>query len=219
MKIIQDIMPASQYLPTQTKKKQIVLHCTAGSHRPDYTVQSWEQNPERVGTHFVIGGMSSTGDQTYDGVIYQAVPLANDIYHLGLKSGNPNGIHDRQSVGIEICNWLPLTKSNDNKFLNYVNKEVPASQVCALETPYRGYTYYHAITERQLVALNELIQYICEQTGIVLPVGKVFEDVDFEYNPARASSEIITFHSCYRMDKTDLSPMPNLIASLNILCQ
>jgi N-acetyl-anhydromuramyl-L-alanine amidase AmpD len=217
MKIVQDNMPASQYLPTETKKTQLIIHGTAGSCRPDYTVQSWEQNPERVGTHFVIGGMSSSGDTTWDGVVYQAVPLKNDIYHLGLKTNNPNGIHDRQSIGIEICNWLPLTKSKDGKFLNYVNKEVPASQVCTLATPYRGFTYYHALTERQLVALNELITYIGEQTGIVIP-KRVFTPADFEYNPVLASTQTISFHTNWRTDKTDLACMPNLIESLNTLC-
>lgn len=219
MKIVQQLLPPAQYLPTQTKKVQLVIHGTAGSYRPDFVIQGWAADPVRVGCHYVIGGTSSTGDRTYDGAVYQALPIAGDIYHLGLKGAlSGNGIHDKSSVGIELCNWLQLTKTPDGKFLNYVNREVPASQVVTLDTPYRNYTYYHAITDGQISALKDLILSICVAQGIVLPKGKVFSAVDFEYNPERAGNEIITFHSAYREDKTDLCMHPNLIAMLNALC-
>lgn len=215
-KITKSLLPEAQYVNETSKKTQIVLHLTAGSNRPDYVIQGWAADATRVGTHFVIGGMSSAGDKAFDGAVYQAVPEEDFIYHLGLKGALfDNGLHDRSSIGIEICNWIQLTRTPDGKFLNYVNREVPASQVVTLGTAYRGYLYYHAITDAQIVALRSLIQELCVRHGIVLEKGKTYQDVDFAYDPKRAATQQITFHSAYRADKTDIAPMPNLIQMLN----
>ena len=219
MKIIQQLLPATQYINEVSKKTQIVIHQTAGSYRPDYVVQGWAADPTRVGTHYVIGGLSSTNDKSWDGTIVQAVPAENWLYHLGLKGAlSGNGIHDKSSIGIEICNWIQLTKASTGEFLNYVNKPVPLAQVCKLDKTYRGFDYYHAISDEQIATLKNLIPSICASHDIVLPKGKVFSAVDFEYNPERAGKEIITFHSAYRQDKNDTPPLPNLVAMLNELC-
>ena len=218
LKVKQQLLSKAQYVNEKSKKTQVVLHLTAGSSRPDYVVSGWEADATRVGTHYIVGGMGSNGDAAWDGVVVQAVPEENYLFHLGLKGALfDNGLHDRSSIGIEICNWIQLTKSVDGKFLNYVNREVPASQVTSLAKPYRGYQYYHSITEAQLVSVKQLIQAVCKTHGIVLEKGKTYQDVDFAYDPVRAATQQITFHSSYRADKTDMAPMPNLIQMLNSL--
>lgn len=217
--ITQQLLPQGQYIQETTKKKQIVLHLTVGSYRPDYVVSGWAADPTRVGTHYVIGGMASNGDKAWDGKIVQAVPLTCSIYHLGLKGElSSNGLHDKQSVGIEICNWGGLAKTANGEFMTYVSKPLPLAHVCDLGRVFREKQYYHAITEAQIASLRSLILHICEQTGIVLPKGKVFGWDDVEYNPQRAMKEIITFHSSYRADKSDLPMFPNLAKMLNELC-
>ena len=216
LKVKQQLLSKAQYVNEKSKKTQVVLHLTAGSNRPDYVIQGWAADATRVGTHFVIGGMSSTGDKAFDGAVYQALPEEKFIYHLGLKGTLfNNGLHDRSSIGIEICNWIQLTRTPDGKFLNYVNREVPASQVVTLGTAYRGYLYYHAITDAQIASLRSLILDLCARHGIVLTKGKTYQDVDFAYDPKRAATQQITFHSAYRQDKTDLPGLPNLIQMLN----
>lgn len=213
-------LSASQYVNETSKKTQIVLHGTAGSCRPDYVVQGWEADQVRVATHYVVGGLSSVNDKAWDGVVVQALPEDKWSYHLGLKGAlSGNGIHDRSSIGIEICNWSYLVQAKTGEFLNYVNKPIPLAQVTKLDKPYRGYQYYHSITDAQIQAVKKLIQGICSRHGIVLEKGKVYGDVDFAYDPARAATQQITFHTAYRDvgEKYDHAPLPNLVAMLNEL--
>jgi N-acetyl-anhydromuramyl-L-alanine amidase AmpD len=217
--ITQQLLPSTQYITAKTKKKQIVLHLTVGSYRPDYVVQGWAADPTRVGTTYIIGGMASNGDKAWDGKIIQAVPLECSIYHLGLKGElSNNGLHDKTSVGIELCNWGGLAKTASGEFMTYVSRPLPLSQVCDLGRVFRNNRYYHAITDAQIASLKSLILHICEQTGIVLPKGKVFDWADVEYNPQRAMNEVITFHSSYRSEKSDMPLFPNLAKMLNELC-
>lgn len=217
--IKQQLLSPAQYVNETTKKTQIVIHTTSGSYRPDYVVQGWEADPSRIATHFVIGGLSISGDTTWDGVVVQAVPEDKYAYSLGVKGAvNQGNILDKSCIGVELCNWSYLVKSKTGEFLNYVNKPIPPAQVTTLDKPYRGYVYYHSITDRQLVSLKQLIQGLCKRHGIVLEQGKVFSDVDFEFDPVRASKQSVTFHSCYReTGKWDCPPLPNLVKMLNEL--
>lgn len=218
MTITQMLLDHSQYINANTTKKQIVLHGTAGSFRPDYVVQGWASDPTRVGTHYVIGGKGST-DSSWDGKIIQAVPDDKAIFHLGVKGAvNTNNVLDKSSIGIELCNWGPLTKSTSGEYLTYVNKAVPLAQVSRLVLPYRGYSFYHAITDAQIESLRQLILSLCSKHNIVLEKGKKFGAIDFEFDPERASKQPITFHSAYREDKWDLPPQASLITMLDFLC-
>lgn len=209
-----DIMPDAQYVKEITAKKRILLHHTAGSHRPDYTIQGWETDPERIATALVVGGKSTTnGDTSFDGKTYQAFDTKYWAWHLGAKG--TNGVYDKDSVGIETCNYGGLTPLKDGKFLNYVKKLVPADQVCDLGYVWRGYRYYHAYTDAQIAELEKLIVYLHELHGLKLEKGRVFTVADFETNIVKFSKHTVNFHVNFRADKNDMSPQPKLIAMLN----
>jgi len=209
MQIIKQIMPKEQYVSTKTKKSKIILHHTAGSHQPEWVIDGWEANPVRVGTHYVIGGKSTTnGDTKFDGKIYQAVPEENFIYHLGT-----NGTTDKISIGIEVCNYGPLVLKN-GVYLNYVHKPVPASDVVDLGYTWRGYRFWHKYTDTQLESLKELILDISERYKI--NVKKVWSKVSFDFS-TNLQKDGLTTHGNFRKDKVDLCPQPNLIKMLNSL--
>lgn len=164
-----------EYFPVDFKKNIIYLHHTCGSHRPDYVIQGWNQHADngavsKVATAFVIGGKSTRdGDSTWDGEVVRCFPESQWAWHLGAK--NTNGMFDKISIGIEICNYGWLTKSKSGQFITYVNTPVPIDQVVELTTPFRGYKYYHKYTDKQLSSLRELLVYLGNRFTINLKMG------------------------------------------------
>ena len=83
----------SEYFPIDTIKDTIYLHHTAGSHRPDLTIDCWNSdrsengNKIRVATSYVIGGISTRNlDASYNGKIFEAFESKYWSHHLGIKS-------------------------------------------------------------------------------------------------------------------------------------
>lgn len=161
-----------EYYQQVFKKDTIVIHHTAGSHHPEWTIQSWEHDRNRYGgslpvaTAYVIGGSSTSAKDTqFNGKVYRCF---DDIYwahHIGMTSTN-NSILNRKSVAIEICNWGCLTLGRDGQFYNYVSRVVPQEQVYKLDVPFRGFTYYHKYTDEQIEALRLLLLDLCTKHGI-----------------------------------------------------
>jgi len=186
MDILKKYLPEDEYFPENTEKKSIVLHHTAGSHRPDWVVSAWDRDKTkggkalRVATHYVIGGKSTRGnDIEWDGKIVEAFDLKHWAHHLGTKNSN-NSQLNKQSVGIEICNYGPLTKSENGEFFTYVNSLVPKEDVIDLGKNWRGYRYYHNYTDKQIESVKYIIQILSEKFSIDVCKGinELFEDYD-----------------------------------------
>jgi hypothetical protein len=213
-------MKESQYLKEETKKVQIVLHHTAGNSSGPATINMWNNDDRgRIATCITISGSGLSKD-TFDGEICQAFSSKYWAYHLGIKpdvfksKGVPYKNLDKITIGIEICNWGPLEKKG-NKFFNYVNREVPLSQVCELDIPYKGHKYYHAYTNAQIESVRQLLLYWNEVYGIPL-IYKEIEMWDVSKDALLGTPGIYT-HNSYRRDKTDISPQPNMINMLRSL--
>jgi len=143
---------------------------------PDWVVAAWDKDanedgtPRKVATSFVVGGISTRdNDSTWDGVIVRAFPETKWAYHLGAK--NTNGLYDKMSIAVEICNYGPLTLSKTGQFMNYVNTPVPTDQVVELAQPFRGFKYYHRYTDKQLDSVRNLMIYLSTTYGINLKLG------------------------------------------------
>lgn len=218
--ITQYPFPAKQYIAEETKKTQIFLHHTAGNADPFGTYDFWASNPERIATCIIIGGRPVPGAKWHDGQIVQGFSSKYWAYHLGLKTstfdsmGIPYRPLDKNSIGVEICNWGQLTLQHDGTFRNYVNRVVPQEEVCELSRAFRGFKYYHAYTDAQIDSTYQLIKFWEQKYGI-----------EFKYNPdiweinARAlrGEPGLYTHVSVRRDKTDLSPQPKMIQMLESL--
>jgi len=220
-KIKQVPLSEGQYVNEDTKKLQIVLHHTAGNSSAPGTIKMWNADDRgRIATCIVISGKGLSKD-TFDGEICQAFPSKKWAYHLGVKSdvfraqGLPYRLLDPLAIGIEICNWGPLTKKADNKYYNYVDRVVPADQVCELAVPYKGHKYYHAYTDAQIESVRQLLVYWGKIHGIPLTYNEK-EMWNVSYEALKAEPGVYT-HNSYRKDKTDVSPQPKLIAMLKTL--
>jgi hypothetical protein len=167
----------SEYFPANMIKDTIYLHHTAGSHRPDLTIDCWNTDRSetgskvRVSTAYVIGGISTRNlDETYNGKIYEAFESSYWAHHLGVKSKN-NTFLNQKSVAIELCNYGPLTKTSDGRYFTYVKSEVPEQFVTKLSKPFRGYSHYHSYTTEQIESLRILLISIGKKFNIDLKKG------------------------------------------------
>lgn len=212
--ITKKILSIKQYVREESQKTAIVIHHTAGNHRPDSQIGYWDSDIlGRVGTHYVIGGISSDGkDKSYDGDIFQAFDEKFYAFHLGIV-GNANRF-DKCSIGIELCNYGYLVKGQNGKFYNYVQKEVSPEQVVDLGYRWKGFQYWHKYTDAQISSLRDL----CNDVMIRQKIRK--SKVDFDYNSAllkQLSIDGIYTHVNFRKDKFDCCPQPNLIKMLETL--
>jgi N-acetyl-anhydromuramyl-L-alanine amidase AmpD len=216
-KITQVNFPEKQYYKTQFKKNQIYLHHTAGNPDGKAVFKWWALDKQgRIATCISISGK---GKNTIDGEIIQGYSSKYWAYHLGCKSkffaamDLPYKELDKFSIGIEICNWGQLTLK-DGKFYNYVKREVPADEVCELETPFKGYKYYHNYTDAQIESTRQLLLYWGKVYNIPLDYN---EDI-FNLTPRAFKGEAGIFtHNSVRPDKVDIYPHPKLIEMLKSL--
>jgi N-acetyl-anhydromuramyl-L-alanine amidase AmpD len=209
-KIVQERLNASQFFQEEFTKDQIYIHHTAGNGNAVAVAKSWNSNPERIATAFVIGE---------DGTIVQCFSSKHWAYHLGLKNshfsahGVPFKQLDKISIGIEVCNWGPITEK-DGKFYNYVGRPMKSEEIVKLDTKFRGHQYWHKYHPAQIESLRKLLVYLCETYNIPMDYN---EDMwDISKDALRGVRGVYT-HVSVRPDKSDMYPCPNLIKMLKSL--
>lgn len=199
-------LKSNQYLKQSTKKDKIFIHFTAGSPNASNVIKYWDSDEKQVSTAFVIDGES--------GQIFECFNPDYWSFHLGIKG--TNGALDKSSVGIEICAWGPITKKG-NKYFTYVNSEISEDKVYTLDKPFRGYNYFHKISDEQFKSLEILVEWIINEYDI--PVQKVFYETWFDYQQDIIDKRTpgIWTHTTVRKDKSDMYPDKRLIDMLNRL--
>lgn len=224
-------LPAGEFVAKETTKKWIFLHHTAGRENPYQTIDGWSKDQRgRVGTHYVIGGLSTKLDlnsdldkeqSKYDGKILQAIPDRYWGYHLGsVKSGTMHS----GSLSIELCSAGILEKEDDGTYRTWYNTKVHPSQVAILDEPYRGSIYYHKYSQEQIKSLKALLLLLADKHDINLKSGIVSKlqtnaanpDSAFKYQEEISRGRItgILTHGQVRSDKSDIFPQPELVKML-----
>lgn len=219
-KLIQVNLTDDQYLKQETPKKQIYLHHTAGNSSAINTAKYWQGTQDRVATAFIIAGNVKNSANEKDGDIIQCFGSKYWAYHLGLKqeiftaNGIPYQSLDKISIGIEVCNWGQLTKQADGTFKNYVGGIVPKEEAFELDTPFKGYKYFHNYTDAQIASLKDLLIYLCDKFSI----NKTFNPDIFDITKrALAGENGIYTHNSVRHDKVDIYPHPKMIEMIKTL--
>jgi len=208
-------LPKGEYKDGPTPKEYLFLHHTAGWHNPYKTVDGWaKDNRGTIATEFVLGGCSVKGnDDRYDGELVQCVPEGGYGWHLG-KNGSQH-MHTH-SVAVEVCNF---SYAENGK--TYVGTPIADTQLVRLAQPFRGFSQWHAYSDKQLATLKAFILWIAERDSIDVRDGLVAEIRKngiqaFEYNADAYYGKIkgMWTHANVRKDKFDLFPQPNLIDML-----
>ncbi len=196
-----------QYMPEAQKKDVIVLHFTAGSTASG-AFGSWTTpvlgKQQRVATAYIVD---------LDGTIFELFPPSAWAYHLGMTAaGNPQWIHDRRSIGIEIVNPGGLVPDRaDPQRLNWwpLNFGV---RWCGLDdkdkyvkAPFRGFQYFASFPEEQSLAVRELVAKLVQRFDIpaALPPSGLREAYDPGYFGKFSG---IASHQNFRSDKSDIGP-------------
>lgn len=157
-------LSTKEFVDVSSPKSIIALHFTAGWPNPYQTIDIWNRDNSRKGTAYVIGGQQANGDARFDGKILEAFDSDKTGYNL-FQWFNGSEPIERATIGIEICNWGPLTKKSDG-FYTYVNTIIPNNQVLELDMPFAGYKYWHAFTDAQIDALAWLLPHLMEKHSI-----------------------------------------------------
>lgn len=209
-KIVQNRLSNDQFLQEEHPKKQIYLHHTAGGPSAVNVAKFFNSQEGKVATAFIIGS---------NGTIVQCFSSKHWAYHLGLKSDifSENKVTyqslDKISIGIEICNYGPLTKRN-GYYYNYLNTRVDYTEVEFLATKYKGHIYWQKYTDAQIESTRQLLVYLCDTYGI----SKKYNDSIFDIDKRALKGENGIFtHNSVRKDKSDIYPCPRMIEMLKNL--
>lgn len=138
----------------------IVIHYTAGPFKPAFYTLT---NPRvRASAHLIIDR---------DGSITQLVPFNTIAWHAGKSSyGNRVGLNSF-SIGIEIVNSGPLTKSG-NVYRSWFGSAFNPSDV--IEATHRNETrprFWHTYTEEQILAVQEICQLLIDIYNVKFILG------------------------------------------------
>jgi N-acetyl-anhydromuramyl-L-alanine amidase AmpD len=209
-KIVQERLDSNQYNHEEHPKRQIYLHHTAGGPDAVSVARFFNNKEGKVATAFIIGA---------NGTIVQCFSSKHWAYHLGLKqeifteAGVPYQSLDKISVGIEICNYGPLTKRN-GYYYNYVGGKVDYTKVTFLDKKYKGHIYWQSYTDAQIESTRQLLVYLCDTYKIPRDYYASIFDID---KRALQGDRGIFTHNSVRKDKSDIYPCPRMIAMLEAL--
>lgn len=222
------------------KPTSVFLHHTAGWNNPVNTAHGWNVDSRgRVGTQFVMGGKSITGekDNVNDGRIIQCFPNNYNAYHLGKIGDSKFAL---KAIGIEICNFGRLEKVGEKYYtwpaFDWKGNlrttaidlyEVAPSEVYYFEDAWRGSHYYHKYSKKQIENLKHLLRYLNREiptldlaNGIpsMLSAG-INHHICLSFNPDAFFGRVMGLwsHSNVRADKSDISPQAPLMEMLNKL--
>jgi len=215
----QELVPVYDIYVESTSNFALSSGIFVHNSRPDWVSSSWDRDDKngkayKVATSYIIGRKSSSdGDETFDGKVFRAFDDKYWCYHLGVSG--TNGKYDKTSIGIEVCNY-GYCKLIDGKYINYVNREVPASDVVDLGKEFRGYRYWERYTDEQIESLRKLLIYLIDKHKIPFEKG-IYNWDWFEYNASLLEGSGIRTHVQVRKDKTDMFPQKELIDMLNSL--
>lgn len=209
-KIVQERLDSNQYNHEEHPKRQIYLHHTAGGPSAVNVAKFFNSQQGKVATAFIIGA---------NGTIVQCFSSKHWAYHLGLKEDvfieNKVGYQslDKISIGIEICNYGPLTKRN-GYYYNYLNARVDYTEVEFLATKYKGHIYWQKYTDAQIESTRQLLVYLCDTYKI--PRTYYASIFDIDKRALQGDLGIFT-HNSVRKDKSDIYPCPRMITMLENL--
>ena len=233
--LVQVNFPENQYYREETQKTQIILHHTVSGPGVRGDIQHWLSLADRIATCIIVGD---------DGIANQCFSSKYWAHHIGVKSTylKANGFADwttrnvelnRASIAIEIDNWGGLILGDGTEKQFGVNKYNMPNMIYTMvgkfyaaygnavdcevqEYPqgFRGYKYYEKYCEAQLVTVCELIKLWHIKYGIPIDYH---EDMWGISKNALGGTPGIWTHVCYREDKSDCHPQPELIEMLKSL--
>jgi N-acetylmuramoyl-L-alanine amidase len=138
----------------------IIIHYTAGPYKPALNTLT---NPRvRASAHLIVDR---------DGSVTQLVPFNIEAWHAGSSSyGNRTGIN-KYSIGIEIVNSGPLTKSGTVYRSWYGSAFNPSDVIEATHRNEKTPRFWHTYTEEQIIVVQEICQLLIDIYNVKFILG------------------------------------------------
>lgn len=148
------------------KPTLLVLHYTASGAARDADEKFFQRPSAKASAHIVV---------ERDGEITQCVPFNKKAWHAGVSTwrGRPNC--NSYSIGIEIDNWGLLTKTEDGRYRSHTGEVIDPENVISAKNKLGNHGYWETYPEKQLKAVEQVIDTILEMYPITEIVGH--EDV------------------------------------------
>ncbi len=204
IKVVERTLSTNQYIKQTFDKTQIFLHFTAGGPNAENVISGWNADEPAISTAYIV--------DRRDGTVFECFKPEFWSYHLGIKG--TKGKLDKSSIGIEICNWGPITKKGD-KFFTYVNREISEDNVFKLDTPFRGFSFYEKFTDAQIDNVENMLRFLINKFNIKVQPSFDMSWFDYKQDVIDKSLPGIWTHVNVRQDKNDLYPDPKIIEMLN----
>lgn len=134
----------------------IVLHYTA-SGSLDGSCNHLCNPAAKASAHLVVGR---------DGEIVQLAPFNVRTWHAGTSRWGTRVGLNSCSVGIEMVNWGPLTRSGDGGFRTYAGQAIDASRAVEGRQKIRPETWWESFTAVQIAATEALCRALMDAYGI-----------------------------------------------------
>ena len=182
---------SSYYHPTKTPKKSICLHFTVGHIKAD--IETLTKKDYHVSVSYVV-------DRS--GRIYELFPDTYWSCHLGKDAIGGNEVMSKQSIGIEISNYGPLTQSGENLMDSYKKAYCKMSETeYYYKHSYKHHDYYASMTDIQTEAVAALVKYLGRKHNI--PMNFKGDDEPFASDKEAVSFNGVFYHTNVRKDKFD----------------
>jgi N-acetyl-anhydromuramyl-L-alanine amidase AmpD len=204
-RIIDRFLPANDnnYFAENTNKIRVCLHHTVSNPLCQAGDIATFIATRNVATQYIIGG---------NGEILRLFPNNFWAHHLGLRTAN-NTQMNRETIGIELDAWGPLTFKN-GKYFNAYNRELTGNcKIEKLAKPFRKFTFFTEYTDAQIDSLAFLLKFLHVEHKI--PMEGLNRTLNFEVCDFQRPG--IYSHSNFRADKSDVYPATKLIGMLKML--
>lgn len=205
--------PVEEYHREIHPKKQIVIHHTASGGNSKGDIEFLNGQDGRVHVPFWIDR---------DGTIWQSFSSKYYAPHLGVPTStfikfNVNNTVDKlhkASISIELDSWGYLTKK-EGKYFSWSGSEIKPENVITYPEGFLGQKYYEKYYEKQLLALSDLLTFLCNTYNIT----KEYQCDMWEVSPNALSGKngIFTHISYRETGKWDCHPQVELIEVLQNL--
>ena len=185
-------LPDDQYYKESFPKHQIYLHHTVGGSAKS-TFNWWLKDPLRIGTAYIIDR---------DGTIFETFDPQYWCHHLGLKHPDNRSLNEL-SIGIELASEGALTMKDGDLYC-YDGKRIFYDRAVDLGHVWRGYQYFDAYDDAQIVSVIELVNHLCDRFNI--PKRTIGGDKN-RFDLALLNFAGILTHCNVREEKTDVHPL------------
>ena len=149
------------------RPKFLVIHFTAGATGARETAQYFQKPSAKTSAHLSMD---------YDGSVVQSVAFNTKAWHAGRSNWAGYKGLNSHSIGIEVCNPGPLTRTASGTYTTWWGKEIDPSTTLVIDAPHpnnpNGQIYgWIPFTPEQMESLIEIGSLLMEEYDLQECVG------------------------------------------------